>query len=190
MRHFMSRSVLSVAVFVGALALSGSAGATTWHNYKSGKCLSIKSPNQEGVQLIIEDCAPVNAPLLRQQWNLINDPTRFGYFNLFNGMSFPAPNSQQLVGVQAAKMDNGRPIILWRPTGELNQAWSLNLGPSDAAGKPCYWFGDAASPSTPMVMGVAAGTTTSGSPIIIWPLTMDAAHNFVVQPDQYWCPYN
>jgi hypothetical protein len=185
MRHLVYHSVLSLAIVAGGLALAGPASAVTWHNYKSGKCLSLKAPLKEGAALTIEDCAPLNS----QSWNFYSDPARFGYFNLYNSMTFLPPYTRQLVGAAAAKMDQGTPLIVWRPTGELNQAWSMNLGPNDSAGHPCYWFGDAASPSVPMVMGVAAGLTTSGTPIIIWPLTFDRSNNYVIQPDQYWCQY-
>jgi len=103
---------------------------------------------------------------------------RFGYFNLFNGMNFPLPYPRQLIGVAGAKMEQGRPLVVRRPTGEVNQAWSMNLGPYDSAGHACYWFGDAASPSVPMVMGVAAGNTSAGSAVIIWPLTLDSSNNY------------
>src|SRR6478752_1581791 len=58
---------------------------------------------------------------------------RFGYFNLFNGMNFPLPYPRQLIGVAGAKMEQGRPLVVRRPTGEVNQAWSMNLGPYDSA---------------------------------------------------------
>ena len=185
MRHFVYTSVLSLSIVAGGLSLASPAGAVTWHNYKSGKCLTINAPGTEGSSLSIQPCT--SAP--NQTWSLSNDPVRFGYFNMFSAMTFQSPYTRQLIGVSGAKMDNGRPLIIWRPTSEVNQAWSVNFGQYDSAGHECYWFGDAASPSVPMVMGVAAGKNDSGTPIIIWPLTLDSAKNYIIQPDQYWCQY-
>jgi len=76
---------------------------------------------------------------------------------------------------------------------DVFQQWQAVLMGYDFSGHACYVFANYANTFfvQPLVMGVQAGKTNRGAPVIIWPLIVDANGNadYHGHPDQYWCVY-
>lgn len=119
-------------------------------------------------------------------------------FYLSNGLAAVAASglniaSSSVIGVKAAVMKNGTPLIQWGETTDANQRWQAVYVGSTFDNHQCYIFeNDGGSiGGEPYVIGVLGGKPGAGQPVVIWQLLLDQYGNpdYFGHPDQYWCVY-
>ena len=117
-------------------------------NYQTGLCL-VAATGMRGANLETWYCNSI-API--EYWGQVRVGSPYVYsFNFAsNGdfylepLNYPDSASSAdhwsglVIGVQAAVMANGTPLILWSNTSASNQQWSSVYMGNDLGGHPCY----------------------------------------------------
>jgi len=174
MKRAVINTALGLAVVASSIAVGPTASAYTLisraspgYSQSGGTmfCAGVAAGNvnTDGTQIIIWPCI-VGAQ--DQQWTetRLNDT----WFSLSNGS-----NPNQCMGVAAGSVSHGAQMVIWHFYGSGNQYWRKDPSPHPG----CYYFTNLGSQ---LVMGVAGGKMSQGTPVIQW-------EQLTGHVDQEWC---